>query len=356
MFTSLASKPRTSGLVSLPAERLHVWVLRNSNNRGGVGSRATHNYKQKMEEETEQKQEHHHEEKKKVSFGEWHDQYYKLLLLIPIVLLLSGLVYEYNFYNQNNDFIKRDISLTGGTSVTINEPIDAKTIKNDLSEKLEDIDTREIYNIVSRKQEAVLITTKSESDLTKSVLEEYLGYELTEENSSIEFTGSTLSQGFYKQLIISIIFAFILMAIVVFIIFRTLIPSSAVVISAFADIFMTLVVVNLLGIKVSSAGIIAFLMLIGYSVDTDILLTNRVLKRKDDPLNQRIYGAFKTGITMTLTSLLAVIFALFVVKDFSVVLTQIFTILSIGLTFDIFNTWITNVSILKWYVHSKTKN
>jgi len=232
----------------------------------------------------------------------------------------------------------------------------AKTIKNDLSEKLEEIDAREIYDIVSRKQKAVLITTKSESDLTKSVLEEYLGYELTEENSSIEFTGSTLSQGFYKQLIISIIFAFILMAIVVFIIFRTLIPSSAVVISAFADIFMTLVVVNLLGIKVSSAGIIAFLMLIGYSVDTDILLTNRVLKRKDDSLNERIYGAFKTGITMTLTSLLAVIFALFVVKDFSVVLTQIFTILSIGLTFDIFNTWITNVSILKWYVHSKTKN
>ena len=116
---------------------------------------------------------------------------------------------------------------------------------------------------------------------------------------------------------------------------------------------MTLVVVNLLGIKVSSAGIIAFLMLIGYSVDTDILLTTRILKRNEGSLNQRIFGAFKTGTTMTLTSLFAVLFALIVVSSFSSVLTQIFTILSIGLAFDLLNTWITNVSILKWYMKKK---
>ncbi len=145
------------------------------------------------------------------------------------------------------------------------------------------------------------------------------------------------------------------MAIVVFIIFRTVVPSGAVIISAFADILMTLVAINLLGIKMSSGGIIALLMLIGYSVDTDILLTNRVLKRQEGSLNERLVGAFKTGLTMTLTSLVAVAVALLVVKSFSVTLTQIFTILAIGLIFDIFNTWITNVSILKWYVLSKEK-
>ena len=93
-------------------------------------------------------------------------------------------------------------------------------------------------------------------------------------------------------------------------------------------------------------------MLIGYSVDTDILLTVRILKRNEGSLNHRILEAFKTGITMTLTSLFAILFALFVVKTFSVVLTQIFTILVIGLAFDICNTWITNVSILKWYMNS----
>jgi preprotein translocase subunit SecF len=143
------------------------------------------------------------------------------------------------------------------------------------------------------------------------------------------------------------------MAIVVFIIFRTVVPSSAVILSAFADILMTLVFVNMLGMKISSAGIVAFLMLIGYSVDTDILLTTRLLKRREGSINHRILGAFKTGITMTLTSLLAITFAWIVVRSFSIVLSQIFLILIIGLCFDILNTWITNVSILKWYVKEK---
>ncbi len=237
--------------------------------------------------------------------------------------------------------------------MTIYAKIDADKLQQDLLDRLEDINTREIYDLFTGEQKAVIIETKTEGQETKQILEEYLGYELGEDNSSIEFTGSALSESFYKQLLIAILFAFIFMAIVVFIIFRTVVPSIAVIISAFADIFMTLVFVDILGLKMSTAGIVAFLMLIGYSVDTDILLTTRILKRYEGSLNERIFNAFKTGITMTLTSLLAISVALFVVRSFSIVLTQIFTILAIGLGFDILNTWITNVSILKWYVKKK---
>jgi len=118
---------------------------------------------------------------------------------------------------------------------------------------------------------------------------------------------------------------------------------------------MTLVVFNMLGLKMSTAGIVAILMLIGYSVDTDIMLTTRLMKRKEGNLNERLYKAFKTGLTMTLTSFAAMLIALLVVKPFSPVLTQIFTILVIGLGFDILNTWITNASILKWYVKRREK-
>ena len=286
-------------------------------------------------------------------FEKFHDKYYKLLLLIPAIILIFGFIYIVSFYSAHQDFIYRDITLTGGTSVTIYEKINTDDLKRELSEELEEINTREIYDLFTGEQEAVIIETKSEGQETKQILEEYLGYNLTEENSSLEFTGSALSESFYKQLLIAILFAFIFMAIVVFIIFRTFIPSLAVIISAFADIFMTLILVDILGLKMSTAGIVAFLMLIGYSVDTDILLTTRILKRYEGSLNERIFKAFKTGITMTLTSLLAIIVALFVVKSFSVVLTQIFTILTIGLCFDLLNTWITNVSILKWYVKKK---
>ena len=285
-------------------------------------------------------------------FGDFHDKYYKHLLLVPLIILILGLAYMGYFYSVNGDFMHRDISLTGGTSFTIQDSISSDQLKQDLSSQLEEINTRDIYNLATSKQEAIVIQTKSPVDLTKQVLEDYLGYELNEENSSIEFTGSTLSESFFKQLLIAILIAFLFMAIVVFIIFRTAIPSLAIIISAFFDIFMTLLAVNLFGIKMSTAGIVAFLMLIGYSVDTDILLTNRVLKRYGD-LNSKLLSAFKTGITMTLTSAVAVGVALIFAMSFSVVLTQIFTILFIGLVFDLLNTWITNVSILKWYVIKK---
>ncbi len=259
------------------------------------------------------------------------------------------------FYQTHGDFIYKDTSLTGGTTVTISESLNIVNLEKAIEGKLEEINIREIYDLITSEQKAVIIETKSEGVYTKEILEDYLGYELTTENSSFEFTGSTLSESFYKQLLIAILVAFLFMAIVVFIIFRTFVPSSAVIISALADILMTLVLVNILGIKMSTAGIVAFLMLIGYSVDTDILLTTRILKRSDGSLNERIFGAFKTGITMTLTSLLAFSIALLLVKSFSIVLAQILTILVIGLGFDILNTWITNVSILKWYVNKKKK-
>jgi len=283
-------------------------------------------------------------------FGKFHDKHYKHLLLIPIIILIFSFVYMFVFYLNTGDFVNKDISLTGGTSVTIYGQINSEELKSGIQDKLEEVSIREVYNLLTREKIAIIVETKSSGSITKGVLEEQLGFELGDENSSFEFTSSLLSENFYKQLLIAIFFAFLFMAIIVFILFRKIVPSLSVIISAFADILMTLTLVNILGIKMSSAGIVAFLMLIGYSVDTDILLTNRVLKRYEGTLNERIFSAFKTGMTMTLTSLLAITIALVISTSFSVILTQIFTILVIGLGFDILNTWITNVSLIKWYV------
>jgi len=277
-------------------------------------------------------------------------------LFLPALILLASFVYMFFFYSTHGDFINRDISLTGGTSVTLYENLSINKLQADLSGKLDSLDVRAISDLITNQQKAVIIETKTDSDTTRKVLEDYLGHPLTTKNSSFEFTGSTLSSSFFKQLVIAVIIAFCLMAIVVFIMFRTFVPSLAVIISAFADIFMTLTVFNLLGFKLSSAGIIAFLMLIGYSVDTDILLTNRVLRRHGESLNRKIWGAFKTGTTMVLTSFVAVVLSLIIVGSFSKVLTEIFIIIAIGICFDLFNTWVTNVSIIKWYAIHKEKH
>lgn len=284
----------------------------------------------------------------------WHDRNYKKLLLIPAILILISIIYLFMFNVQNGDFVYKDISLMGGVSITVFEKTNIEGLELNLSSQLPDLTVREIYELTTKEQKAFTVETTADSDIAKQAIQEYLGIELIEgDNINIISTGSSFSEGFYKQLLIAILIAFIFMAIVIFILFKTLVPSLAVITSAFADIIMTLVTFNLLGMKMSTAGIVAFIMLIGYSVDTDVLLTTRMIKRKEGLLNQRIVGAMKTGMTMTLTSLFAFLAALFIVKSFSVALTQIFTVLVIGLSYDLLNTWITNVSILKWYAEAK---
>src|SRR3989344_379223 len=150
----------------------------------------------------------------------WHDKYYKILLIIPLILLVFSFVYILNFYSKNADFFYKDISLSGGTSVTIYSQIDSSQIKQDLQDELSEINIREIYDLLTNQKKAIVIETISDGETTKKILEEYLGYELTDENSSFEFTGSSLSKSFYNQLLLSILLAFILMGITVFIIFR----------------------------------------------------------------------------------------------------------------------------------------
>ena len=310
-------------------------------------------------------------------FQKWYNKNYKLLLLIPLILLLISIAQLAIFYQQHNDFILKDVSLTGGISITIfpEQEINLNQLKTHLEKTQDDFSIRELSDFRSGNQKAVVIEVPiepEEAETLKSEIANFLNYELTSENSSVESTGSTLSQSFYTQLLYAIILSFSFMALVVLFIFgsgkklklilttitlipvilffsgniqvnlaiisgiiillinlgfyfKYSIPSAAVIISAFADILMTLALIDYLGIKVSTAGIVAFLMLIGYSVDSDIMLTTRLLKRQGNT-DKNLAGAFKTGITMTITSIISITTALVITQSFSLILKQIFTI------------------------------
>jgi preprotein translocase subunit SecF len=312
--------------------------------------------------------------------------------------LTLSILYLAFFYVQTGDIIHKDVSLTGGTSITLLTDISATELEESLSLEISDFEIKTISDNSGNQLELVIIVGEENSETIESILESILGVELTQENSSKETTSSSLSADFYKQLIVAVILAFFWMAAVVFLIFtkkkgiktriillnflfgffmgnyflsinkflsgiiflsfstyfiltyiKYSVPAFAVMLAAFANIVMTLAVVDAVGIKLSTAGIVAFLMLIGYSVDTDILLTTRLLKKKEG-INSALFGAFKTGTTMTITSIIAITTALIVVYSFNSVLNQIFTILLIGLGFDLFNTWVGNASIIKWYL------
>jgi preprotein translocase subunit SecF len=262
------------------------------------------------------------------------------LVAIPLVLLVISLVLLASTMLATGMPVTPGIDFSGGTAVTI--------ITTDSREQLQatfdGYPLTEIGDMNNGKflKFGTMDDAKYQS-LSQLISEKY-------PDAKIDQIGESFGKSLQYQAVIALIFSFIGMAIVIFLSFRTFVPSIAVVLSAFADMVMTAAVMNIVGIPLSLGTTAALLMLIGYSVDSDILLTNRVLKRQGK-LNDKLMGAFHTGIIMTSTTLAAAT-ALFVVSWFGSVqiLMEISAVLLIGLVADILNTWLTNVGILKWYV------
>jgi preprotein translocase subunit SecF len=113
----------------------------------------------------------------------------------------------------------------------------------------------------------------------------------------------------------------------------------------------TIAVLSLLNVQLSTAGIAAILLLIGYSIDTDILLTTKLLKRTEGSIFDRLYASAKTGLTMTGTTLAALAIGYIVAT--SLVLQQMFLVIIIGLLFDVIFTYSMNAGLLVWYLKKK---
>ena len=287
-----------------------------------------------------------------------YENQYKKLLIIPFGLLLIAIILIGYQFATTGEIINRDISLKGGVTVTVStaQNVDIANLEKTLSSKFpnNDIGTNSISQF--GRQTGFIVEADVEQEQASALIGEIgktLNKKLLAQDYAVEIVGSSLGTSFFKELSIALLIAFVFMALVVFISFRTFIPSIAVILAAFSDMVVTLAVVNLLDMKISAAGIAAFLMLIGYSVDTDILLTTRVLKRKEETEMERIYGAIKTGLMMSATAIVAAIAALFVTQ--SEVIRQIMTILLVGLIVDLIYTWIQNVGILRMYLERKAR-
>lgn len=280
---------------------------------------------------------------------------YKRLGIITVVIVLLAMFQVGYQVATTGDFVHKAISLKGGATITIvKSGIDTDTLKESLTLSFpgKEINVRGVTELGTQIGAIVEI---GESDLTK--IADYIESikkmipTLTEKDYSVEQMGPALSESFFRDTIRATIFAFIFMSIAVFLYFREAGPAAIVIAAGFSDIISTVAVVNIIGLKISTAGVAAFLMLIGYSADNNILLSTRLLKQKHGHEMERVYDAAKTGLTMTFTAIAAVLMALMFSQ--SDVIKEIMIIILIGQCTDILYTWVQNVAILRWYIERK---
>lgn len=287
----------------------------------------------------------------------WLKKFYekqeKRLVIIPILMMIAALIIVGNHYVKTGDVFNKDVTLSGGITATIYTSIDVNTVQKTLEENTNKaVIVRKLAEFGTETQKGVVIES---ADLTKeeleSILTNKLNIQLTTDNYSIEQTGATLGQSFYQQMMIALLVGFIIMSIIVLIIFRSIVPSVAVILSAFADMLCTVAIVDLAGVRMSTAGIAGVLLLIGYSVDTDVLLTTRMYLRKEGPIMSRIFSSMATGLTMTAAGFVSLSIGYLVTTSF--VIKEMFFVLIVGLIIDVFMTYLLNARIILWYTEKK---
>ena len=265
---------------------------------------------------------------------------YKPLILIPVIITILALA----LIAANG--LHEGIDLKGGSIATLQleQPVSSADLKTTIQNG---IGISEVTVSTSGNQATVEVG--GAADVVKFA-NSLNGIATIQSYRSV---GPLLSAQAMTQVYWAIAFAFIFMSITVFIIFRDFVPSIAVILFAFVDIIVAIAGMSLFGIPLSVASVGAVLMLIGYSVDTDILLTTRLLKRKEGTITERAIDAMKTGFTMTGAAIGSMV-ALYLVVVFFIpsaqTLSQIASVLIIGLVADLMATWLMNLGLLRWHL------
>jgi len=176
------------------------------------------------------------------------------------------------------------------------------------------------------------------------------------ESISVQTVSPVLSTHFIDKALNVVTLSAFLSVILVFLFFRTFVPSLAVLMGAVADITIALGAMGLFGIPLTLQSFAALLMLIGFSLDTDILLTTRMLKRKGD-LRENAYDAMKTGLTMSIMAMVAfgTLFVLSVMTHISTYY-EISAVALAGLVGDMFATWGINGVVVLYYAEKWRKS
>ncbi len=271
------------------------------------------------------------------------DRHWKKLMWLPLVALAVSVVIL-GITAANTGFVlQRDVELTGGKQIIVSvADADVRAIEAAIPNSKVQL----TYGVTKTLQVSLPYIANETQAVKK--LESLVSFE---GEPTVRSIGPVLGEIFFQQALLAFAVAFVLMAIVVFAIFRSAVPSGIVILSVIVDIGVTLGIMNLLGVELSLPVLAALLTLIGYSVDTDILLTTNMLRSRELGMLERITNGMKTGLTMTATTLAALAALYFITGSF--VLERIALVLIIGLCVDVFATWFTNVGILRLYLERK---
>jgi preprotein translocase subunit SecF len=207
-----------------------------------------------------------------------------------------------------------------------------------------EVDIRVVHDPTTGKPGLDIQTIKFIDENEESSIAFLIKGELGSFEYNVDSIGSVLTSVYQSQTVKALIAAVISMAVIIFIALRQPISVGLIILALGLNVLGVLGFMSIFGVPMTLASVAGVLLLIGYSVDTNILLSNSVLKRVGVEPRDRAAEAMKTGLMMSGTTLLVM-----VVLNLCTTAPQLFqlsAVLIFGIVADIFDTWFLNAGVL----------
>ena len=318
-----------------------------------------------------------------MEIAEIYRKYYKVMILVPIILFgvmlvflprlrlgidfTGGLTISFSSHQKINpdtlaDQIKSafgvaDVSVTpvtGGYIVEMSYPSKLKKVYDllDRWKKGDEAALAELNKILHIKDVNNIdaaVTAYADS-VKQEIIKEIKKLVPDASNIVIEDIVPTLGPEFWHLMMNVAFWAVVLLLIAILAFFRHPIPIVIMLVSAIFDGLAMLSLMGLTNIPLTLSTMAILLMMVGYSIDTDVVASTYVFKRvKEAGPYKQAEHAFLTGATMSITTLIAmlVIYAVgFLTRNITVI--RIANVMIYGVLADLVITWMFNTPLLIW--------
>jgi len=269
-------------------------------------------------------------------------------MAIPITLIIISLSVLVFWTAMTGVPVDRGVDFVGGTEVRIGVTEDVSNPEAEIESAI----TGEIESITEIQGTGEYIVTFAAGETSAEEIESDIDSNENLVVNELSQISPMLSEDAQQTAIWAMGIAFVLMSLLVIGLFRSAVPAFIVILSVTSNILIATAAINIVGIELTMGTVGAILMLIGYSVDSDIVLNTHVLKSKKSEFVDQVHDAMRTGVTMTVTSLAAMLVMSLAATIVGIeLLAHMGLILAIGLAADLIITYMLNVSILRWYVN-----
>ncbi len=266
-----------------------------------------------------------------------------LLLSISLFAIFIGIIL-FNYFKYGY-IINKSITISGGyvTLINNNYNLTNTEIQNILNQmNITDYvlySTPNIIYIESRDQ--------INGTLLINLLNQYYNISIQPSDISIQQYSSLVGDLIFNQFLFFVTLAMILAAFVIFIAFRVSNTTLNIISTILFDVIGLLAILSITKYPIGANGFIAMLMILGFAIDNNVVLSTNMIKEKDKPFIERVKMSFRVGMLMEIIALYTLLLLYFMVPDQSV--KEFAFVLSTATILDLTYYLIGNIPLYKYF-------